>query len=326
MINLLSLDGGGVRGIMSAVVLEELQNLTQKPLVELFQYQIATSTGSLIQAGTNLPHHQFTYKQIVELYKDKSRDIFHRTLWNKITNPDGLFEAEFSVALLDKTLKEDYGDTTLDELTCKKIHFTSFNVQKRSFTTFNNATDPKMFLRSTVRACIAAPTYFTSPDYFTDGALGANNPSLLGYSFIVRDGGTPQNTTVVSIGTGKVKTGIDIGESGLIKVAPVLPDLFIGGEMGATELAMGNMLGKNYHRIQFSITQSEDSMDNTSEENLQTLEKIAETYVDDHKEELKKIAKKISSEYIEISFLIPQLPSNLILIIYVIKYLININI
>ncbi len=293
MNTILSLDGGGVRGIMPAVVLAEINDLAGRPLTELFHYQIASSTGGIIQGASNLPDKPFSYKDIVQLYKDKAQDIFNRTIWSKITNPEGLFKPKYPETGIDALFKKEFGDVTLSQLRSKHIHFTSYDLQKEAFVTLNSKDNPKMLLRDTVREATAAPYYFKEKSGHIDGGVGANNPSGVGYSIAVKEGASNRNTFVLSVGTGKVKTGINLGDGGLLGVLPKLPRLYTEVEMGAADLMMINFLGKNYFRIEFSLTDEQDSLDNASSDNLNTLEKIAETYIDNHKDDLTRLVKKL---------------------------------
>ena len=52
-INVLSIDGGGIRGIVPALLLEEIEKRTEKPISKLFDVIAGTSTGGIFRLGTD---------------------------------------------------------------------------------------------------------------------------------------------------------------------------------------------------------------------------------------------------------------------------------
>jgi uncharacterized protein len=71
--HLLSIDGGGIRGIIPAVALAKLEDTTGRPARETFSFVAGTSTGAIIAAAiaAGIPA-----TRIVELYVDRAREIF----------------------------------------------------------------------------------------------------------------------------------------------------------------------------------------------------------------------------------------------------------
>ena len=81
----LSIDGGGIRGIIPALILAELEERTGKPVCELFDMIAGTSTGGILATGLTIPDEhgkpRWTAKELVGLYRDEGPSIFHRTRW-----------------------------------------------------------------------------------------------------------------------------------------------------------------------------------------------------------------------------------------------------
>jgi predicted acylesterase/phospholipase RssA len=71
---LLSIDGGGIRGIIPAVALAKLETTTGRPTRETFSFVAGTSTGAIIAAAiaAGIPA-----TRIVELYVDRAREVCH---------------------------------------------------------------------------------------------------------------------------------------------------------------------------------------------------------------------------------------------------------
>src|SRR5690242_11078260 len=76
----LSIDGGGVRGIIPARILEEIEKRTNKPISELFDLIVGNSTGGLIALGLTTPDDEnkpkYTAKNILDFYIKNSKNIF----------------------------------------------------------------------------------------------------------------------------------------------------------------------------------------------------------------------------------------------------------
>ncbi|MGB6944850.1 MAG: patatin-like phospholipase family protein, partial [Bryobacteraceae bacterium] len=57
MIKILCIDGGGIRGIIPAVVLAEIERRTARPIAHLFNLIAGTSTGGILAIGLTIPKH-----------------------------------------------------------------------------------------------------------------------------------------------------------------------------------------------------------------------------------------------------------------------------
>ncbi|KAG6737390.1 hypothetical protein POTOM_058908 [Populus tomentosa] len=87
VITVLSIDGGGVRGIIASIVLSYLESILQGlendkevRIADYFDFIAGTSTGGLITAMLTAPDHMkrplFTAKEIISFYVEKSKNIF----------------------------------------------------------------------------------------------------------------------------------------------------------------------------------------------------------------------------------------------------------
>src|SRR5512143_2388279 len=77
--HLLSIDSGGLRGIIPAIALVKLEQTTGKLTRDIFSFVAGTSTGAIIAAAAaaGVPA-----TRILELYVDRAREIFPRYPWN----------------------------------------------------------------------------------------------------------------------------------------------------------------------------------------------------------------------------------------------------
>ncbi|MDR3155483.1 MAG: patatin-like phospholipase family protein [Holosporaceae bacterium] len=117
---LASFDGGGIRGMLFAVLLADLEKKTNMSIAELFHMYIGTSTGGFAAAGLNIPdpnNHKkpkFSASQLLDLYLKRGPEIF-----TKLSMPKRImcmFRDKYSASCLEKILQEYFGDVTMAEL------------------------------------------------------------------------------------------------------------------------------------------------------------------------------------------------------------------
>jgi patatin-like phospholipase/acyl hydrolase len=202
---ILSLDGGGIRGIISCIVLKYIEEQLQKQegaearLGDYFDMVAGSSTGGLITAIILCPGEnskaKHSIKRGLELYSEKGEDIFQVSFWQKLINPFGLFSEKISQEALEKNLTVFFGNIELREL-IKPCLITSYDIENRRAKLFNSveasrqSTD-NFLVKDICRATSAAPTYFAPAriqsvygQYFSliDGGMFANNPALCAYA------------------------------------------------------------------------------------------------------------------------------------------------
>src|ERR1700746_2849745 len=87
IIRILSIDGGRIRGIIPARLLQRIEESIGEPAATLFHLIAGTSTGGILGCGLARGK---SAREIAELYADRGGEIFHRSLWDKVTTIDGL--------------------------------------------------------------------------------------------------------------------------------------------------------------------------------------------------------------------------------------------
>jgi patatin-like phospholipase/acyl hydrolase len=110
---ILALDGGGIRGVISAKILERVQKKIGKPLNEYFDLISGTSTGSILAAGLVLG---MCPEEIIKIYREKGEVIFSYSFFRKNLGY-WLNQPKYSNDGLKKVLQEKFpDDITLDNL------------------------------------------------------------------------------------------------------------------------------------------------------------------------------------------------------------------
>jgi hypothetical protein len=300
-IHILSLDGGGVRGLGTARILWGIQDEVQRRLgrpisiFDMFDVYAGSSTGGLISLmlTTGRP-----IDECIQLYKTQASRIFTRSWTHMGTSLLGLRKPKYDETQgLCPLLKEKFGETLLRDAR-KPTLVTTFEPARTKLWLLDSerAKNPKsrfhsLRMREAGRATSAAPTYFSAlnlkyPTTVIDGKQIVKNPP----SITVVDGGVAANNpsqqalhraqklfpnrryVLVSVGTGHEHPAPTERRAGLYHVAPTIIHNLMGGTTAATHEAVKSALGKTYYRIQFS---SNLGLDATHPNQLQNLEDTA---------------------------------------------------
>lgn len=337
-IRILSLDGGGIRGIITCVILKYIEEELQKidhpnaKIGDYFDLVAGSSTGGLITALVLFPdgskNAKYSIQEALELYAKKGDEIFSVSFWEQLINPFGLFNEKISQKNLEKQLVEVFGDLELKQL-IKPCLITAYDISSRKAKFFcsHEAIQPleNFYLKDICRATSAAPTYFEpakikslyNQEYvFVDGGVYANNPAMcafaearkIAFSQELNDVNKPnypdiKDMLIVSIGTGQVLKPYKFKEfenAGKIKWVSPLIDILLTANAETVDYYLGKMyetLGprnqKNYYRIMPDLKNASSEMDDTSKKNIYELIQVGLYYVDQNREVLNDIAKKL---------------------------------
>ena len=107
--SILSIDGGGIRGIIPALVLAEIEERAGRPTADLFDLVAGTSTGGIIAAATCAPEPR-PAADLVDLYRIEGPKIFHRSLVHTLTSAWGLLEEKYEDTELTRALRHYIGE------------------------------------------------------------------------------------------------------------------------------------------------------------------------------------------------------------------------
>jgi uncharacterized protein len=255
LVKVLSIDGGGIRGIIPASVLADLERRLEAPIAERFDLITGTSTGGIIALGLTAPGSDGkpanSAAALVDLYKSQGHKIFSRSVWHEIRAVGNALEEKYPASGVESVLRQYLGETRLkDALT--EVFVTAYEIEDRIpwfFSSRDAATREgyDFAMWEVGRATSAAPTYFEPARLpaendrgywaFVDGGMFANNPALCGLTEAVsnyreqHDGESP-DVLLVSLGTGELTRSIPYDKAkhwGLLGWAhPLLSVIFDG--------------------------------------------------------------------------------------------------
>jgi patatin-like phospholipase/acyl hydrolase len=286
----LSIDGGGIRGIIPAMVVAHIERKMGKPAHELFDLMVGTSTGGILALGLSRPGAsrpaQFSARWVVKLYEEQGANIFEYSLWRKLRTVGGILDEAYSHEVLEGILGRYFADATLGD--CKvPTMVTSYDIQNRRTVFLKSWYADHQLVRccDAARATSAAPTYFEPKPLDTgdvasvliDGGIFMNSPSVSAYAE-ARKLFPDEPISVLSLGTGELTRPIAFGEArtwGSALWVMSLLDCMFDGVSKAADHQMQLFLSERYQRLQTSLERASDDMDDASEENIRNLKRTA---------------------------------------------------
>jgi uncharacterized protein len=201
----LSFDGGGIRGLYQAKLLEGLK-ARGLDVAKRADVIAGTSTGAIIAAAVAIGKEP---KDISKLYTDVGQKVFPPRWWiSRATS--WARKATYSSAVLKAELEEQLGKNTKlgDCPTRLLMPATSLNRYKLKCFDSADEGDKKYLLVDVVLASAAAPTYFppvmVGDGYYVDGGLCCNNPGFRAVAKLFGEKVELSKIYLLSISTGAV--------------------------------------------------------------------------------------------------------------------------
>jgi patatin-like phospholipase/acyl hydrolase len=263
----LSIDGGGIRGIVTTVM---MQRLAAIPGLEGFLDKVdliaGTSTGGLLALGIA---RGLSLEEMRNIYIDDGPEIFDDSWIDDLLDLGKLRGADYKTAPMRRVLKRILGGTTTLGQLEKKVLITTFDLDNEDQKKRKRTWKPKLFHnfpgpgsdRSELAYNVglytsAAPTYFPSVDGYVDGGVYANNPAMCALAQTqdqryMDPRVDVKDVVLLSLGTGtslfyiKGKTH-DWGYAQWIK--PLI-SLMLDGISGIADYQCQQMLRDRYHRL-----------------------------------------------------------------------------
>ncbi len=328
-ITILSIDGGGIRGIIPVVVLKKLQERLNAvsgkdlPIHKYFDIIAGTSSGGitslLLTATEDGKTNKFTIDDIQKFYLTLGRDVFNRSLWRKIKSCSGWLADKYDPKAMEDLLQVYFGKIKLNKLLANVlIPAYDIDLQKMKFFSSKSARDDvyyDYFIKDIARATSAAPTYFppkliynvdgSDSNILVDGGVGANNPTLCAAVHAIDLYGKNISILIVSIGTGNISSShngvlsgvkVNLNDMGVIDWSPLLVNTFMESSNDIVDYQLKRVLRTNYHRLQIYIEPEYSKLDEATEENIKQLIGYAEELIESESENIEKIVNDLVTE------------------------------
>jgi patatin-like phospholipase/acyl hydrolase len=310
-IRILSLDGGGIRGVIAARILAGFEKETGKKIHELFDIFAGTSTGGLLAIILNSPLNgkgPMSAQEAEQFYVANGKNIFKYNCSRYTKREICLLRGPlYNSSSIETMISSLYGNQ-LFSLALKPLAITTFDIEMSEGISLES--DSPRFQHLSIlevgRATSAAPTFFEpkvvslktdaggfSETYLVDGGLYKNNPSQIGYKKAIDKFGQEEvnrrGVILISIGTGREVLNNHEGKillkAGALTWAPAIIAAMMSGTSLEDEKIMLDIFSSlstssAYLRIQ-TILNNHDypkigEMDNVEPANMNLLLEAAE--------------------------------------------------
>ncbi len=329
-IRILSINGGGVRGIVPALVMKEIENISGKPIQHFFDYIVGTSVGGILALALTKPNfntggYGYNATMLPSIFSENGQKIFPQHWFNTIKS---FVTTKYDGVGLKSFLNSNFNNTK----------FTDVLLPVSVFSYCENIRGPKFwssldkgnnhFLKDAAYATSAAPTYLppqetTDEDclrkcensnnymnilynycysactqYDIDGGIYANNPIILANAILADNYPDyyKSSVTVLSLGTGYVKKDttqtslITSKFSALFNDESIIEKMMYGSRFAA-DLAASLKFGSKYIALNPFIEEENQKLDNSNLDNLLELTKTTERFLQDDR--IKDIIKNL---------------------------------
>lgn len=270
----LSIDGGGVRGLASATFLSELDKSLPKKISKSFDLIVGTSTGGIIALAISILKTEG--EDLINIYsRENLKEIFSPLRYR-------ILGSKYAGKSKRKIFENYFKGETLSSAEVPII-ITAFDLEKRRIKMFKSWSEGYLPARRVAAATSAAPTYFPAESiegqWYLDGAVSTNNPVLIAYAE-AKKLWPEEEIKILSIGTGYNARRLDGRRArkwgslawlnaGIIQILM---------ESNIEHVIALSLFEHNYLRIDSELLGIKSSFDNTSKRNLESIKTLGETW------------------------------------------------
>lgn len=313
-IRILSIDGGGTRGLIALQTLHKLEALTGRPIYQLFDYIGGVSTGAIL--GFMLGIFKMPLDECDDLYRKLGSDVFKQNVIVG-TVKMGWNHAFYDSETWENILKEKMGShlmvetsrnpqcpkvaavsTIVNRGTLKAFVFRNYNLQPGVRSHYLGGCQHELW--QAIRASSAAPGYFREfplgNDLHQDGGLLINNPTALAIHECKCLWPNTPVQCVVSLGTGRYETSGKNSATYTSLKTKLTNVISSATDTEEVHTMLDALLPPNsYYR--FNPYMNEDiALDESRSEKFNLLQAEGMRYLERNEEKLKKAARRLTQE------------------------------
>jgi uncharacterized protein len=304
MKKIISIDGGGIRGIVSSYILMKIEEELGKPLHNYIDLVAGTSTGSIIAGAiaAGIP-----IKNVYALYLQEGPKIFNRDFKQKVKTCFGFVGSKYSKEQLNNSLENRFNDIKLGEL---KINFlaTAYNMTEGRPRFFSSKFNQDYLLKEVVMASSSAPTYFKPTiidgEEYVDGGLFSSNPAMASYAEIKHlYNSKAEDIFIFSVGNGqRVEGYLEVNKWNKFNWVNPLIDIMMSSDAGIAHYQLVKIYKSinkrdNYIRVNEVLPATiSKHLDDVSEANIKSLINFAEFSYKMNEEKIKTLIKQLKED------------------------------
>ncbi len=319
---ILSIDGGGVRGLLPLSILQEIEQRTGKPIAHLFDLIVGNSTGGIIALCLAAPGEggspKYTAKDVSQFYYDNSATIFKKSFLHSLSAGFGLWAPKYDRSHLDQLLGKKFPHNMRLGQGVSPVVVLSYSLTKDALSVWTSYrarkdTNANITMADAAGATSAAPLYFApksvtfsngSKSEEVDGGIYANDPEEIAVTEALLQNPSlrPEQIFLFSLGTGRPKLKKESNQGltnpGILSwvFKTNLIDVILNAETELEEFQTEKTSLFQRYRLQFTLDSTLMSMDNTTPENLDALLKSGKTFVHKSSDELNRICNFLSQK------------------------------
>jgi patatin-like phospholipase/acyl hydrolase len=323
-VTILAIDGGGVRGLIPALILAEVERRCGKPVWQLFDVVAGASNGAVMAMLLTRPE-PHSAAQVASIYSDHCGEFFRRGYLHRLASLDGWLRPKYPAESIESTLKKYIGesaelkDALVEVVACAyslRARWPRVELLSRHAARSRPGCNFKMW--EVARASSAAPGYFPGPTITStdgrrtihpiDGGVYANDPAVVGLAHAISletdkdalpDGGVSH--LLVSVGTGFHDEPILPQRSrnwGLLGWAPRLIDVMFEGQADLATREVEQLLAssrsfRRQWRLQVGLSRAY-ALDDISASNIAFLKESTAKYIADRHLEIEAMCRELA--------------------------------
>lgn len=338
MKRILSIDGGGIRGIipgMFMVALEEKlkveSNNPNAHISDYFDFLAGTSTGGILTAILLFPSDEdptrpkYSAKEALNIYLEHGEKIFSTSKWRRFLSKFGLLSEIYNEKIIEEVLFNYFGDTKLSQLIKPSI-ITAYNIELRKNHLFRQQKAVThgdlrdFYLRDVCRATAAAPTFFSVAEIFSlantrhvlvDGGVFAHNPTIVALIEVLKTFNTfnISDIHILSLGTGITKNAYnyeDFKKKWAISIGPALVDIMTSSSSESNDYFIKQLFNSvrksdNYIRIEpQNLSSIDPALDAASQSNIQKLVALGDRLISENEHIIDKLVTELIKDQKEV--------------------------
>ncbi len=335
MKKILSIDGGGIRGIIPGMMLAALERRLKREsgdpdaaIVDYFDFFAGTSTGGILICLLLCPDEQnptrpkFSAQEALDIYVTHGSEIFRAGFFRRLVARFGLLSERYPSTALEQVLDAYFGECKLSQL-LKPCIITAYNIELRKTHFFRQQTaivrgDPRdFFLRDVCRATSAAPTYFSVAEIHSmsgtrypllDGGVFAPNPSMSALVEVTKAFNETKinDISILSLGTGRSRKAYDyehFKKSRAVSIGPALIDIMMSGAAESSDFFLQQLYrsaGKSAHYIRIepsNLNSIREELDAASPGNIQKLIALGDRMVSENNDLINQLVSRLIKEH-----------------------------
>jgi len=294
-LHVLAIDGGGIRGLIPALVLAEIERRTERRIGELVDLIAGTSAGAIIACALAKPE-PMPASLVADLFVQDGPKIFDRSLLKRVISVGGLLDERYDSDGLVATLERHLGAASLRSAE-PAVLLTAYDLERRRAVLLRSG-DASLSMVDAAHASSAAPTYFepvpVDGQTLVDGGVFAINPAMCAYAD--RSGDVD---LLLSLGTGSQTRRLayaDVRDWGQLEWARPIIDVVFDGITDAVDDQLAALMGARYVRLQTPLDEASDDLDDVSDENLAALEREAERLIAARDAEIDRVCELLTRD------------------------------